>query len=49
MAKIKIETGRTNDILRHRSEEVKASELKKYTSTVQDMLKYIKDPENGGV
>ncbi len=49
MPKLHIETGRENEVLRERSSEVLPRELKQYSDTVQDMLKYIKNPENGGV
>nr|MDD3720057.1 peptide deformylase [Candidatus Gracilibacteria bacterium] len=46
---LKIQTGTTNEILRKVSEEIKKEELSKYVKLGQDMLKYIKDPDNGGV
>ncbi len=49
MPKLHIETGRENEILRERSSEVLPREMKQFTEVVQDMLKYIKDPDNGGV
>ncbi|MFA6090444.1 MAG: peptide deformylase [Candidatus Gracilibacteria bacterium] len=47
--KFTIQTGKTNDILRTKSEAVTPAELRKYTRLADDMVKYIKDPDNGGV
>jgi hypothetical protein len=44
---IKIETGNTNQILRTVSEKLQPSEIKSYKKIIQEMLDYIKDPENG--
>ncbi|MDD5376997.1 MAG: peptide deformylase [Candidatus Gracilibacteria bacterium] len=44
-----IQTGKTNDILRTKSENVTSAELRKYTRLADDMVRYIKNPENGGV
>lgn len=44
-----IQTGKTNDILRAKSEKVAIAELKKYTRLADDMVRYIKNPDNGGV
>lgn len=44
-----IQTGKTNDILRTKSEAVALGELKKYTRLAEDMVRYIKNPDNGGV
>lgn len=46
---LKIETGLNNEILRTISEPVKQDEIKKYHKLAKEMLKHIKDPENGGV
>lgn len=46
---LKIQTWTTNEILRKVSEEIKREELSKYVKLGQDMLKYIKDPDNGWV
>lgn len=43
---LKIQTWTTNEILRKVSEEIKKEELSKYVKLGQDMLKYIKDPDN---
>lgn len=47
--KFKIQVGKENDILRARSEEIRKDEIKKYASLGEDMVKYTKDPDNGGV
>ncbi len=44
-----IETGKTNDVLRAKSEKVTSTELKKYVQLAEDMVRYIKNPDNGGV
>ena len=44
-----IVTGESNPILRAISTPIKQSEYKKYSSLAKDMLRHIKDPENGGV
>ena len=49
MAKLKIETGDDNEILRSRSDPIRPDELRKYRSLADDMVKYIKNPDNGGV
>jgi peptide deformylase len=49
MAKLKIQTGDNNEILRSISSPVAQNELKKYRSLAEDMLKYIKNTDNGGV
>ncbi|NRH20498.1 peptide deformylase [Candidatus Gracilibacteria bacterium] len=49
MPKLTIETGDDNEILRSISDSIKPSELKQYRSTAENMIKYIKDPDNGGV
>lgn len=49
MAKLKIETWDENEILRTVSETIKPSELKQYRSLAEDMVKHIKNPDNGGV
>ncbi len=46
---LKIQKWVTNEILRKVSEEIKKEELQKYVKLWQEMLKYIKDPENGWV
>lgn len=46
---LKIETGMNNEILRTVSEPLKQDEIKKYHKLGKEMLKHIKDPENGGV
>lgn len=47
--KFTIHTGKTNDILRTKSENVAPTELRKYTRLADDMVRYIKNPDNGGV
>lgn len=49
MAKLKIETWDENEILRTVSDTIKPQELKQYRSVGEDMIKYIKNPDNGGV
>lgn len=49
MAKFKIETGDNNEILRTVSESIRINEIKNYRSLAEDMVKYIKNPDNGGV
>jgi peptide deformylase len=49
MAKISIETGTSNDILRTVSTPVHTGELSRYGDLIQSMLKHIKNPENWGV
>lgn len=47
--KFNIETGDRNAILREKSTPVSPNELREYISVVNDMVKYIKNPDNGGV
>lgn len=49
MPKLKIETGDNNEVLRSLSDPIKNDEIRKYKSLAEDMLKYIKNPDNGGV
>ncbi|MCP4522708.1 MAG: peptide deformylase [Candidatus Gracilibacteria bacterium] len=44
-----VETGVNNEILRERSEEIKLSDIKKYEKLGNEMIKFIKNPKNGGV
>lgn len=44
-----IQTGKTNDILRMKSTPVTPAEFRKYTRLAEDMVRYIKNPDNGGV
>ncbi|MCP4523974.1 MAG: peptide deformylase [Candidatus Gracilibacteria bacterium] len=46
---LQVETGVNNEILREKSEEIKLSEIKKYEKLGNEMIKFIKDPKNGGV
>lgn len=46
---LQIETWNKNEILRTVSEQIKKNEIKEYTKLGKQMLKYIKDPENGWV
>lgn len=46
---LKVETGVNNEILRENSENIKLSEIKKYEKLGNEMIKYIKNPENGWV
>ena len=43
---LKIETWDKNNILRDMSEEIKASEIKRYARLGNEMIKYIKNPRN---
>ncbi len=50
MAKrFQIETWETNAILREKSTPVGIQEIPKYTALANDMVKYVKNPDNGGV
>lgn len=49
MAKLTIQTWETNDILRTLSTPILQSELRKYRSLAEDMVKYIKNSDNGWV
>lgn len=49
MAKFKIETGEENEILRTVSDPIRSDEIRKYRSLAEDMVKHIKNPDNGGV
>lgn len=49
MAKLKIQTWDDNEILRTISTPITPAELKKYRSLAEDMVKHIKNPDNGGV
>lgn len=49
MPKLNIETGDDNEILRSVSNIIKPAELKQYRNLAESMLKYIKNPDNGGV
>ena len=44
-----IETWKENKILRKVSEKIKHSDIKKYVKLGKEMMKYIKDPDNGWV
>jgi|GEM_PF-562116 len=47
--KFTIQTGETNDILRTVSAPVSKEELRKYVRLGEDMVRYIKNPDHGGV
>lgn len=49
MSKFTIQTGDENEILRTPSEPIKPQELRSYRGLADDMIKYIKNPDNGGV
>lgn len=49
MAKLIIETGDDNEILRSISDIIRTDEIRKFKSLAEDMIKYVKDPENGAV
>jgi len=44
-----IQTGKTNGILRAKSEAVATAELRKCSRLAEDMVRYVKNPDNGGV
>jgi len=44
-----IETGEDNKILRKICKEISKDKLKKYVKIGKEMIKYIKNPDNGGV
>lgn len=46
---LQIQTWINNEILRDRCVPIKISEIKKYEKLGNEMIKYIKDPENGWV
>ena len=47
--KLSIEKGESNQILRNVSTPVSTNEFRNYKKLAEDMLKYIKNPKNGGV
>lgn len=47
--KFQIETGNENSILRQKATPISPKEIKSYTKVAENMIKYIKDPEKGGV
>ena len=49
MIKLSIETGEENEILRTISERVRPDEIRKYRSLAEEMVRHIKNPDNGGV
>lgn len=49
MPKLIIETGDDNEILRSVSDIIKPAEMKQYRSLADNMIKHIKNPDNGGV
>lgn len=49
MAKLIIETGDDNEILRSISDVIRNDEIRKYKSLAEDMVKYVKNPDNGAV
>lgn len=49
MPKLTIETGDDNEILRSVSDIIKPTELKQYRSLAENMVKHIKNPDNGWV
>lgn len=44
-----IQTGKNNEILRAVSESVTSADMRKYVRLAEDMVRYIKNPDNGGV
>ena len=46
---LNIQTGINNEVLRTVSESIKKNEIKELLKTGKQMLKYIKDPDNGWV
>ena len=49
MKKLHIELGQENPILRTISTPVMKHEFRAYKATAEAMLKYVKNPQNGGV
>lgn len=49
MPKLHIETGDDNIILRNISEPFRIDEIRKYRTLAEQMVRYIKNPDNGGV
>lgn len=49
MAKFIIETGDNNEILRSTSDVIRNDEIRKYKSLAEDMIKYVKNVDNGAV
>lgn len=49
MSKLNIQTGTKNEILRAISAPVRPDEMKKAIILAEDMVKHIKNPDNGGV
>ena len=49
MPKLQIQTWDQNEILRSISEAIKPSEVRQYRSLAEDMIRYIKNPDNGWV
>ncbi|MDD2486966.1 MAG: peptide deformylase [Candidatus Gracilibacteria bacterium] len=47
--KILVQTGKNNQILRTVSEEITTNEIRKYSKIGEEMVKFIKDSNNGGV
>lgn len=47
--KFTIQTGETNDVLRTVSTPVSKDEFRKYARLGEDMVRYIKNPDHGGV
>ncbi|EKE26276.1 MAG: Peptide deformylase [uncultured bacterium (gcode 4)] len=47
--KISIQTGKNNQILRSVSEEIKLNEYKKFFLLWEEMVKFVKNPDNWGV
>ena len=46
---LKVETWNDNKVLRNVSENIRASEIKKFVKLGQEMIKYIKNPKHWGV
>ncbi len=46
---LKVQTWINNEILREKSEKIKINEIKKYEKLGNEMIKYIKNPNNGWV
>lgn len=49
MPKLKIQTWETNEILRTISDPIRVQDLRLYKSLAEDMVKHIKNPDNGWV
>lgn len=49
MKKLSLEFGENNPVLRTVAEPIKLTEINNYKPLAESMLKYVKNPKNGGV